>query len=127
MDIILDYNGEQFIVELKLWHGDKYKENAYEQLLDDMVGKDASTGYLLTFDFRKGQKNSPAHSGWSLVANGFLMWWCDVFDKLHKGPQVCTVIVGTAPQRSTVGSSSGGGGGERLGAKLKGRTYGLNG
>jgi flavodoxin len=53
MDIILDYNKEQFIIELKLWYGDKYKEKAYAQLLDYMAAKNMDTGYLITFDFRK--------------------------------------------------------------------------
>ena len=53
MDIILDYNKEQFIIELKLWHGKKYKEKAYAQLLDYMDSKNNDTGYLITFDFRK--------------------------------------------------------------------------
>ena len=33
MDIVLDYGIEQFIIELKIWHGDKYKQDAYNQLL----------------------------------------------------------------------------------------------
>jgi hypothetical protein len=56
MDIVLDYNKEQFIIELKIWHGEKYKEDAYKQLLEYMVGKSSSTGYLLTFDFRKNKQ-----------------------------------------------------------------------
>ena len=52
-DIVVDYGDEQFIIELKLWYGDKKHEEAYEQLLDYMSIKNAQTGYLLTFDFRK--------------------------------------------------------------------------
>ncbi|MCL1918235.1 MAG: AAA-like domain-containing protein [Peptococcaceae bacterium] len=59
MDIVVDYNKEQFIVELKLWHGETYKESAYMQLLDYMAGKNTSTGYLLTFDFRRNQNKQP--------------------------------------------------------------------
>ena len=53
MDIIVDFGQDQFIVELKIWHGDKYKQEAYKQLLDYMNSKNAETGYILTFDFRK--------------------------------------------------------------------------
>jgi hypothetical protein len=53
MDIVLDYNKEQFIIELKIWHGEEYKKKAYAQLLDYMKSKNINTGYLLTFDFRK--------------------------------------------------------------------------
>jgi hypothetical protein len=53
MDIVLDYNQEQFIIELKIWNGEEYKKKAYAQLLDYMKSKNINTGYLLTFDFRK--------------------------------------------------------------------------
>ena len=54
MDIVVDFGRDQFIVELKIWHGDKYKQEAYGQLLGYMESKKAETGYMLTFDFRKG-------------------------------------------------------------------------
>jgi len=63
MDIVLDYNKEQFIVELKIWDGEKHKEEAYEQLLDYMKYKNIDTGYLLTFDFRK-EKNKERKAEW---------------------------------------------------------------
>jgi hypothetical protein len=53
MDVIVDFGKDQFIVELKLWHGEKYKQEAYKQRLNYMDSKNAETGYLLTFDFRK--------------------------------------------------------------------------
>jgi len=53
MDIVVDYGAEQFIIELKIWDGEKEHQEAYEQLLDYMEAKKAETGYLLTFDFRK--------------------------------------------------------------------------
>jgi len=52
-DIIVDYNTEQFIVELKLWRGEAAHEDAYEQLAGYLNSKNKDTGYLLTFDFRK--------------------------------------------------------------------------
>jgi len=55
-DVIVDYNTEQFIVELKLWRGEAAHENAYQQLSDYLDYKNKDTGYLLTFDFRK-EKN----------------------------------------------------------------------
>jgi hypothetical protein len=53
MDIVIDFGQEQFIVELKLWKGEARMEEAYEQLAGYMESKGASSGYLLTFDFRK--------------------------------------------------------------------------
>lgn len=59
MDIVVDYGHDQFIIELKVWHGTKYKEGAYKQLLSYMDSKNADSGYLLTFDFRKGSGRQP--------------------------------------------------------------------
>jgi len=53
MDIVVDYGNDQFILELKIWDGEKYHQEAYKQLLDYMDIKKSTTGYLLTFDFRK--------------------------------------------------------------------------
>jgi hypothetical protein len=55
-DVIVDYNAEQFIVELKLWYGEAEHEKACEQLAGYLEDKNMDTGYLLTFDFRK-EKN----------------------------------------------------------------------
>ncbi|MCL1982882.1 MAG: ATP-binding protein, partial [Clostridiales bacterium] len=59
MDIVVDFGQDQFIIELKLWRGESKHEEAYEQLLGYMDSKKASAGYLLTFDFRKGESKSP--------------------------------------------------------------------
>jgi len=56
MDLIISYGGEEFIVELKLWRGNKKHELAYEQLHGYLESRDASTGYLLTFDFRQNKE-----------------------------------------------------------------------
>lgn len=52
-DVIIDYLTEQFVVELKLWHGTAAHERAYEQLFGYLNSKNKDVGYLLTFDFRK--------------------------------------------------------------------------
>jgi hypothetical protein len=64
MDIVVDYGHEQFIIELKIWRGTQYEEDAHKQLLNYLETKNTDTGYLLTFDFRKeGSKDSKA--GWT--------------------------------------------------------------
>jgi hypothetical protein len=63
MDIVVDYGQDQFIIELKIWRGAQYEEEAHKQLLDYLETKNADTGYLLTFNFRKeGSKDCKA--GW---------------------------------------------------------------
>ena len=56
IDIIVDYEGEQFIIELKIWHGVKAHEKAYSQLANYLEIKNAGAGYLLNFDFRKEEQ-----------------------------------------------------------------------
>ena len=53
MDLVVDYGEDQFIIELKIWRGEQYEKEAYEQLCGYLEHKLASVGYLLTFDFRK--------------------------------------------------------------------------
>ena len=52
-DVIVDYLGEQFIVELKIWHGNEYNERGEEQLADYLEYYHLSKGYMLSFNFNK--------------------------------------------------------------------------
>ena len=60
MDIVVDFAQGQFIIELKLWKGEAEHQNAYTQLAGYLDRKGAKTGYLLTFDFRKGKRQPSA-------------------------------------------------------------------
>jgi hypothetical protein len=51
MDIVVDYQQEEFIIELKTWHGMQKHEDAYDQLLGYMDARGQKEGYLMTFDF----------------------------------------------------------------------------
>jgi hypothetical protein len=59
MDIVVDYGREQFIIELKLWRGEKAQGSAYEQLVGYMNSKGFNNGYLIIFDFRNDDNKSP--------------------------------------------------------------------
>lgn len=52
-DVIIDYLGEQFVVELKLWHGNEYHERGEEQLIDYLEYYHKEKGYMLSFNFNK--------------------------------------------------------------------------
>jgi hypothetical protein len=56
MDIVVTYGKEEFIIELKIWHGEEYRQAGLEQLKTYLRSRNAKEGYLLTFDFR--QKNN---------------------------------------------------------------------
>lgn len=52
-DVIVDYLGEQFIVELKIWHGNEYQERGRQQLMEYLDYYKQDKGYLLSFNFNK--------------------------------------------------------------------------
>lgn len=52
-DLIVDYAGEQFIVEMKIWHGSEYNERGEEQLADYLDYYRLQRGYMLSFNFNK--------------------------------------------------------------------------
>ena len=55
-DVIVDYLGEQFIVELKIWRGNEYNERGEQQLADYLDDYHQKKGYLLSFNFNKNKK-----------------------------------------------------------------------
>ena len=55
-DVIVDYLGEQFIVELKIWHGNEYNERGEAQLADYLEYYHKDKGYMLSFNFNKNKK-----------------------------------------------------------------------
>lgn len=57
-DLVIDYLGHQYIVELKIWHGEQYNKDGEEQLADYLDAHAQDTGYLLTFNFNKKKKQS---------------------------------------------------------------------
>ncbi|MDR3172056.1 MAG: hypothetical protein LBU17_10590, partial [Treponema sp.] len=59
MDLVVDYNRDQFIIELKIWHGEVGHDAAYEQLAGYLRSKGAKHGYLVTFDLRKSANREP--------------------------------------------------------------------
>ena len=58
MDLVVTYGREEFIVELKIWHGDKYEEKGRDQLSRYLATRGLNEGYLVTFDFSKNKKDS---------------------------------------------------------------------
>ena len=45
-DVIIDYCGKQYIVELKIWRGNAYNEQGEKQLLEYMDAYRLDRGYL---------------------------------------------------------------------------------
>lgn len=54
-DVIVDYCGRQYIIELKLWRGEEYNRRGQKQLADYLETYHMSKGYLLSFNFNKNK------------------------------------------------------------------------
>lgn len=52
-DIVVDYCGQQHIVELKVWHGEEYNRKGEQQLVDYLESYHVKQGYLISFNFNK--------------------------------------------------------------------------
>ena len=58
MDLVVTYDKQEFIVELKIWHGDKYEELGRDQLSGYLATRGMDEGYLVTFDFSKNKQDT---------------------------------------------------------------------
>ena len=65
MDLVVTYGKEEFIVELKIWRGDKYEERGRDQLADYLETRGKTEGYLITFDFSKAKDRHNAEPQWT--------------------------------------------------------------
>ena len=54
--IVVDYLGEQFVVEMKIWRGNEYNERGRQQLIEYLDYFRLEKGYMLSFNFNKKKK-----------------------------------------------------------------------
>lgn len=52
-DIIVDYKGQQFIIELKIWRGNEYNTKGEKQLADYLEAYHLKKGWMLSFCFNR--------------------------------------------------------------------------
>mgnify|MGYP001522993417 FL=1 len=55
-DVIVDYNGEQYIIEMKIWRGNEYNNRGESQLAAYLDAYHTKVGYLLSFSFNKNKQ-----------------------------------------------------------------------
>ncbi|MCM1231297.1 MAG: AAA-like domain-containing protein [Ruminococcus flavefaciens] len=55
-DVMVDYLGEQFIIELKIWYGNEYNERGERQFSDYLDYYHINKGYMISFNFNKNKK-----------------------------------------------------------------------
>ena len=52
-DLIIDYMGKRYVIELKIWRGDEYNKRGEEQLIGYLEDYKVKTGYMVSFNFNK--------------------------------------------------------------------------
>ncbi len=57
MDVVIDYLGKQYVIELKIWRGNAYNERGEQQLCRYLEYFDLKEGYLLSFCFNKTKQS----------------------------------------------------------------------
>lgn len=55
-DIIIDYKGKQFVIELKIWRDNEYNQRARQQIFEYLDYYQKEEGYLLSFNFNKNKE-----------------------------------------------------------------------
>ena len=55
-DLIIDYLGKQYIVEMKIWRGNEYNTRGEDQLLGYLNDYGLDRGYMLSFNFNRNKK-----------------------------------------------------------------------
>jgi hypothetical protein len=56
MDIVITYQNQRYVIELKRWYGDKYHQQGLQQLSDYLDIYSLKNGYLLIDDFNKTKR-----------------------------------------------------------------------
>jgi hypothetical protein len=54
-DMIIDYLGKQYIIEMKIWRGNAYNERGEQQLTEYLDYYHINKGYMLSFNFNKSK------------------------------------------------------------------------
>lgn len=55
-DVVIDYLGHQYIIELKIWRGNAYNERGEQQLSEYLDFYHLNTGFMVSFCFNKNKQ-----------------------------------------------------------------------
>ncbi len=58
MDVVITYNKQKFVIELKIWRGGKYEQEGREQLCEYLTAQKLEKGYMVFFNFNKNKEYS---------------------------------------------------------------------
>lgn len=68
-DVIVDYQGQKYVIELKIWRGERYNAEGEKQICEYLEYWNLNTGYMLSFNFNQKKKIGVqlAHVGGKLI------------------------------------------------------------
>ena len=71
-DVIVDYLGQQYIIELKIWRGERYNAEGEKQIMEYLDYWNLNTGYMLSFNFNQKKTTGvkPVYIGNKLIYEG---------------------------------------------------------
>ena len=74
MDLVIHYLGERYIVEMKIWRGERYNAEGEKQISEYLDYFGLATGYMLSFSFNKSKKPDVnlVHIGDKLLYEGIV-------------------------------------------------------
>ena len=55
-DLIIDYLGKRYVIELKIWRGEEYNTRGEKQLMGYLEDYKIKTGYMVSFNFNKNKQ-----------------------------------------------------------------------
>ena len=56
MDVVIHYLGNRYVVELKIWRGQRYNAKGEQQIMDYLDYFNLTTGYMVSFNFNKSKR-----------------------------------------------------------------------
>lgn len=56
LDVVVTYLDRKYIIELKIWRGEKYHQKGMEQLVNYLDMQNVDKGYLLSFNFNQNKE-----------------------------------------------------------------------
>ncbi len=70
--MIIDCLGQQYIIELKIWHGERYNAEGEKQISEYLDYFGLSTGYMLSFGFNEKKETGvhPVMAGDKMIYEG---------------------------------------------------------
>ena len=72
MDMVIHYLGRRYVIEIKIWRGDRYNADGEKQISEYLDYFGLSTGYMLSFNFNQRKKSGVelVHVGDRIIYEG---------------------------------------------------------